>query len=213
MKPDVNLTKAGSFQVSKTDSALSHRETIKEHLMAGGEGFELTSFQQELLFRWEFADEKLRQNMGKLNRNGIAELVKNKFNISLCTAKSDLVNAEYVFASSNPLNKAYRIQLRIEFLEREIRLASSESDRNAVAKLEKVLAYYYDIYPEAIPVEVPKKLIFSFDIDKLKDQLMPEQQADSILDSQLLKNKLINSISEDIELDIDDPLLEVGNNG
>jgi hypothetical protein len=207
MKPEESLKKTGTSMTLRSDSSLSHRETIKEHLMSGGEGFELTPFQQELLIRWEFADEKIRQNLGKLNRNAIAELVKNKFNISLCTAKSDLVNAEYVFASSNPLNKAYRIGLRIEFLEREIRLASSDNDRTNVAKLEKVLAYYYDIYPEQIPVEVPKTLIFSFDVSKLADQLIPEAQVESVLDAQLQKNKLLDKMSTDIDV-LDDESLD-----
>jgi hypothetical protein len=167
--------------------------------MAGGEGVELSDFQKQLLIRWEYADQKIRENMGKLNRADIAQLLVNKFGVSLSTAKSDLVNAEYVCSSSNPLNKAYKIQLRIEFLERQIRLAAANNDGSTVAKLEKVLAYYIEISPETIPVEVPKTLIFSFDVTKLQDVILPEKETDSILDAQFQKNKLIESMSDDIE--------------
>lgn len=199
MKTESTSSKQDWLPTRRTDTSLSHRETIKEHLMAGGEGEELTDFQKELLKRWEFADEKIRENMGKLNRAGIAQLLVNKFGISLSTAKSDLVNAEYVCSSSNPLNKAYKIQLRIELLEREIRMASARNDGSTVAKLEKVLAYYISISPETIPVEVPKTLIFSFDVTKLQDIILPEKETDQILDTQLQKTKLLESMSEDID--------------
>jgi hypothetical protein len=196
------LSAPNEWLPSRKNDSLSHREAIKEYVMSGGEGSELTEFQKQLLVRWEYADEKIRENMGKINRAAIAQLVVNKFGVSLCTAKSDLVNAEYVCSSSNPLNKAYKIQARIEFLEREIQRASTSSnlkERSRVEKLEKVLAYYITISPEAIPVEVPKTLIFSFDVTKLQDNILPEDETDNILDAQFQKNKLIDSMSEDLD--------------
>jgi hypothetical protein len=197
-------------QLTKTNKVDSNREEIKDYLMAGGVG-ELSTKQTELLQRWEYADEMIRANMGKLNREEIANLVVSKFSVSKATAKSDLVNAEYVFSSSSPLNKAYRISLRIEFLEKHIRLAAAAGDYKAIGMMEKTLAKYYEIYPETTPVEVPKTLIFSFDIDKLKDRIIDQSSAEDVIDQQLEKYKLLDSMSTDIEeLDEDDPQWQGG---
>src|SRR5205085_10103174 len=109
------------------DKVDSNRDDIKNYLMAGCNG-ELTQKQKELLARWEFADEMIRQKMGKLSREEISKLVAEKFGISKGSAKNDLVNAEYVFSSSNPLNKAYEIGLQIEFLKKHIRVAAESGD-------------------------------------------------------------------------------------
>jgi hypothetical protein len=200
MKTDLTFSGQASPQVAKTNKVDNNREEIKEYLMAGGIG-ELTEKQHDLLLRWEFADEKIRENMGKLSRDEIANLVVTRFKVSKCTAKSDLVNAEYVFSSSNPLNKAHRIGLRIEFLEKQIRLAAQASDFKAVAMMERSLSKYLEIYPETTPVEVPKNLIFNFDVTKLADRLVDQSDAEEIIDQQLEKNKLLDSLAEDIDFE------------
>jgi hypothetical protein len=201
MKTDVILLKPASL-LTKTDN-LDSRELIKEYLMAGGVGVELSDKNKEVLERWEFADEKIREHTGKLSRSEIANLIKNKFNCSIATAKADMVAAEYVFSSSNPLNKSHRISLRIEFLEKQIRLAAAANDYKAVGMMEKTLAKYIEMYPEITPVEVPKNLIFSFDVTKLIDRLMQNSDADEVINAQLEKNKLLDSMSEDIEEELE----------
>jgi hypothetical protein len=167
----------------------NNREIIKEYLVAGGAGIELSDKQKELLTRWEIADEKIRENMGKLTRSEIADIIKNTCNVSLCTAKSDMVNAEYVFSSSNPLNKAHRISMRIEFLEKQSRLASIAKDYKAVGMIERSIEKYIQQYPELTPVETPKTLIFNFDVDQIKDLLMPIDQAMLIGDMAIKKKE------------------------
>src|SRR5436190_14595013 len=105
----------------KSDSNL---ETICLHLVSDEGTVPLTDKQKELLKRWEYADELIRRN--EMRRETIAKLIMVKFKnaegkpLSRVTAYQDIVNAENLFASSTPLNKKYRIQVRIEFLEMKI---------------------------------------------------------------------------------------------
>ena len=206
MNSEKTLSKQGFHQLQKVDKGESNRDVVEQYLIAGGEGVQLTDKQKDLLDRWTFADEMMRENIGRLKREQIANLIKTKWNISRAMAFQDMVNAEHLFSSSTPLNKKYRVQLRIEFLEGQIRLAAIANDHFAVANYEKVLQKYYDKYPDVKPDESPKVLIFSFDITKLQDQLMPLEEVDSILKSQEQKNKLLDSMS--IDLDDDDFLEE-----
>lgn len=199
MKSELTITNTAYNQLTKTDRTDSNREVIKEFLMAGGEGVELTEKQQALLARWEFADEKIRENMGKLSRGEIANMLVYKFGVTLRTAKTDLGNAEYVFSSSNPIHKAHRIGLRIEFMEKLVLKAANDKDYKAVASLEKTLAKYLEIYPDITPVEVPKNLIFSFDVEKLLPKVVDLSEAEDLIDKQIEKNKLVDSLSVDIE--------------
>lgn len=196
MKSELTVTNSHIVPVARTESNL---EVIKEFLLAGGEGVELTDKQKHLLDRWEFADEKIRENMGKLSRTDIAKLLVYKFGVTLRTAKADMLHAEKIFSSSNPINKAYHIGIRIEFLEKQILKAANEKDYKAVASLEKTLAKYFEIYPDITPVEVPKKLIFSFDVEKLLTKVVDVSKAEDLIDKQLEKNKLMASLVVDIE--------------
>lgn len=196
MKSELTVTNSQIVPVARTESNL---EVIKEFLLAGGEGVELTDKQKHLLDRWEFADEKIRENMGKLSRTEIAKLLVYKFGVTLRTAKADMLHAEKIFSSSNPINKAYHIGIRIEFLEKQILKAANEKDYKAVASLEKTLAKYFEIYPDITPVEVPKKLIFSFDVEKLLTKVVDVSKAEDLIDKQLEKNKLMASLVVDIE--------------
>lgn len=177
----------------------SNREVIKEYEVAGGDGVTLTEKQLELRVRWVYADQKIRANIGKLSRGEIAELIKNEFGVSLCTAKADMVNAEYVYSSSAPIHKAHRIGIRIEILEKQILKAHLASNHKAAAAYEKVLQKYIEMYPDTTPVEVPKTLIFNFDVEKLIPRVYEQSEAEAIIDQQLEKNKLIDSLSEDID--------------
>lgn len=92
---------------------------IELYLVSEEGSVQLDDTQKELLRRWEYADELIRKN--EMRRETIAKLIMLKFKpLSRTTAYQDIVNAEAVFASSTPLNKKYRVQLRIEFLEMKI---------------------------------------------------------------------------------------------
>jgi hypothetical protein len=95
-----------------------NREAIERYLEAGGGDSEivLSDLQIKLLERWRAVDEMLRSRKYK-RRGVIANKIIAMFNVSRDTAYRDIVNAEYVFSSTAPLNKKYLIGQRIEFLQ------------------------------------------------------------------------------------------------
>lgn len=160
MKTDVISSKSAILPLTKAEKLDTNREAIQAYLIAGGEGYELSEKQSELLQRWEFADEMIRTNMGKLSRSEVANLVVSKWKVSLCTAKADMVAAEEVFSSSSPINKKHRMQLRVEFLEKQSRLAAAANDHKAVAMIEKSIAFYLDKYPEITIAQASQPVTF-----------------------------------------------------
>lgn len=163
-----------------------HKDAIISYLVADeGSAPALSDKQKELLQRWEYADELIRQNT--MRRETIAQMIMRKFDISRHTAYQDIVNAEDVFSSSTPLNKRYRIQLRIELLEMRInelwndlqpepmdeedllsRISREKQNRLYIleaAQLEKVLAKYYEMLPNGVPQRSARKIIFNVQVN------------------------------------------------
>ena len=60
-------------------------DAIISYLNLGGECDPLTQKQEELLERWTYAAVLLRQNVGRLKRDEVANRLKLQFNISKCT--------------------------------------------------------------------------------------------------------------------------------
>lgn len=97
----------------------TNRESIELYLVSDEGSVELNETQKKLLKRWEYADELIRIQEIR-GRETIATLLMRRFTVSRTTAYQDIVNAEAVFSSSTPLNKKYRVGIRIEFLEKKI---------------------------------------------------------------------------------------------
>jgi hypothetical protein len=152
-------------EIQKIDQDLSTRydanyvEAIEQYLINGGEGVELTIAQQKILERYRFADEKIRQNNGRFKRSEIVQQIMAKFGVSRETAFKDIVNTEHIFCSSYPLNKRYEIGVQIEFFKDELRKAAEDKDRDAVAKIGKVLVSLYEIYPDVTPSRAKKNIV------------------------------------------------------
>lgn len=199
MKTDESLSKP-DFQLPTNDTGASNRDMIILHLQTEG-GIELSKKQEALLERWSWCDEKMRENVGKLKREEIANLLINRFKIARCTAFQDIVNTEYVFSTSTPLNKRYRVQLRIEFLEKEIRLASLDNDRLAVAMLEKVLQKYYLDYPDLQPNASLPNIFINVDQRTIQSEVILTEDAEAIID-EAIENM------PDGEISLDDLLTE-----
>lgn len=183
----------------------SNREVIEQYLVSDPGTVVLNDVQQKLLQRWEYADELIRRFEHK--REEISRLLMRKFNISRNTAYQDIVNAENLFASSTPLNKKYRIQLRIEYLEMKIteiyegikleaptrdedgndyqedilaKIGCIEANREyyrEAAMLEKVLAKYYEMYPDLVVPRSPKNIIFNIQNNQLPAAPMTAAEA------------------------------------
>lgn len=138
------------------------RDEIINFLAGGGEGsgIELSEKQKELLDRWRYADEKIREN--KYKREQISNFIIARYHVSRDTAFKDIVNAEYVFSSSYPLNKQYLIGLRIELLQKKINECYLNNDAFVASKLEKELREYIKMYNDYVAPKSPKKIIYNF---------------------------------------------------
>ncbi len=187
-------------QLSKRDNPVdSNRDAIELFLVSDEGTVELNEVQKKLLERWSYADEQIRKN--EMRRETIAKLIMRKFDVKRTTAYQDIVNAENVFSSSTPLNKRYRVQLRIEFLEMKInelygmvepdpqdpqeedilervsRIQSNKEYYQEAIALEKHLATYYKMYPDIIPKRSPKTIIFQVIGERLPKTNMTVEEA------------------------------------
>jgi len=135
-------------------------DAIKAYFIAGGEGVELTSKQEELKECIEFADEQIRANNGRKNRDKIADLVAVKFLVSRVTAYKYMQWAEEVFSSSNPINKKYFIQLRIEWCQMMASKCFLEKDFVSAAMFEKAIAEYLKQYPDTKATSPKRTQVF-----------------------------------------------------
>lgn len=165
------------MELAKTRFSDTNRDDIVRYLEAGGnnntEGLILSDKQMELYHRWQFAAEKIREQ--KYKREQIAQFIIGAYGVSRDTAYRDIVNAEYVFAASYPLNKQFLIQNRIEFLQKKINDAFIDKDYASAAKLEKELREYIDMYPESKPIRAPKTINFIIQNNLIVTQLTADQ--------------------------------------
>lgn len=180
---DVNIAKGSILALLKTNKVDEDWEVLEQYVIAGGEGVALTDRQREMYERWLFIDEHLRQN--RFRRYEICKAVKLRFGVSLEKAKRDMVGAEMVFTSTAPLNKKYKTGVRIEFLERQINLAASASDFDAIAKLESILQKYIDGYPDSVAPRSPKQIVMQFIQNNIQGEMIDTQQAELIIDQEL----------------------------
>lgn len=185
MRKEAALANAAFSRLVKNGKGDSDREAIELYLIAGGEGIELTEEQTQKLERWTFADEMIRTNMGKLSRFEISRLIETRYNVSGYMARNYMNAAEAVFSSSSPINKKHRIQLRIEFLEKQSRKAADAKNFDAVASLEKSIAKYLEIYPEVQPDQSPKTIIYNILNTRVAEETLPTEEADYIIEEQL----------------------------
>lgn len=151
------LTLANAEPLAAQRASWSHVDAIIAHLTSDG-SVTLQPVEQEILTRVTFADELIREC--KWSTPHIRRLLMQRFNISRETAARDIADAENIFSSSTPLNKQYRIAIRIERVEHNIRLAEEADDLGTVAKLEAVLAKYLEMYPETKPSKRPQVILF-----------------------------------------------------
>lgn len=200
MKPDPTSENNLIPASTNDDKKLSHFDVIEAFVSSGGEDIVLSGFQEELLHRIRYTDEKLRQGHGRFKRDEIAAMIKATFNVSRDTAYRYMTEAERIFSSSFPLNKQYEIGARIEFLKEKIRFAAADSDWKAVGMMERVLERYYVQYPDVKKMDVKKTLIMNV-VQQFFDT--PEATAANVaamsLDDAIQYAEVIENDNEDVE--------------
>lgn len=123
-------------------------EAIKSYIITDGAAIQLTEDQQRQKMIIDFTDEQIRTKQGLLNRYAIASIISNRFDITIRSAQKYITLAEDIYSSSNPLNKKYKIQLRIEFCEKMAEICVQKEDYKAAAMYEKTIQEYIKLYPE-----------------------------------------------------------------
>lgn len=123
-------------------------EVIRAYIIAEGDGITLSDEQEEQKKIIDFTDEQIRQKQGILKRFEIARIIANRFGMSTRSAQRYITLSEDLYSSSAPLNKKYKIQLRIEFCEQQQQIAMLEKDHNSVVMFERCIQKYIEMYPE-----------------------------------------------------------------
>lgn len=130
LKPDTNL------------------EIIRAYIIAEGDGITLNEEQEKLKKIIDFTDEQIRSKQGQLKRYEIARIIALRFELTTRTAQRYITLAEDLYSSSAPLNKKYKIQLRIEFCEQQQQIAMLQDNHDAVVLYERCIQKYIEMYPE-----------------------------------------------------------------
>jgi hypothetical protein len=124
-------------------------DAIRAYMISDGkEGIVLTEDQQRQKMIIDFADDQIRSKQGILNRYAIAQIISNRFDITHRSAQKYITLAEDLYSTSAPLNKRYKIQLRIEKCEEIIERLIQVGDYELAEKWEKRLKDYIELYPE-----------------------------------------------------------------
>lgn len=164
----------------------TNRDIILSYLESGGE-VPLTEFQRELLERWERADELIKRNIGKKNREEIANMLRSIYKYHRATAYRDMMDAEFVFASSKPWNKKYLIGIRMEYCMKRIKDAQDIGDAKSEAAFEQLLQKYIEMYPDDIVDPGSQTVIFNIDNRTIQGQALQTEEATAIIEEALLK--------------------------
>lgn len=164
----------------------NNREVILAYLEAGGVGIELSELQQKLLERWERADELIKRNIGKKNREEVANLLKSIYKYHRATAYKDMMDAEYVFASSKPWNKKYLVGIRIEYCMKRIKDAQESGDAKLEAAFEQLLQKYIEMYPDDLVLPGSQSIIFNIDNRTIQGHTINTEDAEAIIESALI---------------------------
>lgn len=163
-------------------------EAIKSYVIANGEGVQLSKLQAKLKECIDFTDQLIRAKNGFLKREGIANIIMHRFEVNRDTAFRYMRHAEELYSSSNPLNKRYRILLRLEWCEQQAREAAISGDHKAAAAYESIIQKYIDSYPEIGRESNSRKQVFVIPISVLPgNKHLSEDAAIEVLSSHIDK--------------------------
>lgn len=180
------MSKRLRFDTEDRDRILLFVENDADELLVP-----LNDNQKRRLERWRFADELLRQNGEYVLRENVVLRIMDKFSVSRDTAYKDVVNAEYVFYSSSPMNKLFFIQRKIDALNKRIYdIEKSMYDENGIYcfdqdkhdvinKIEATIQKYIKDLPELIEQRSPKNIVYKIVQNNLTvNNVITPQEAD-----------------------------------
>lgn len=112
-----------------------NREMVIRHLVSEPGEVVLNEVQKKLLERWDFCDNLIRG--GRFTKREIEGLLKNKFKVSMATARRDYYDTGVVYGSQIPSNKKYLLGVHAEMIREEMIAAKREGDRKGFAALSR----------------------------------------------------------------------------
>lgn len=172
-------------------------EAIRAYIIADGQVIKLTEEQERQKMIIDFTDEQIRSKQGLLNRYAIASVISNRFDITIRSAQKYITLAEDLYSSSNPLNKKYKIQLRIEFCEKMAEICVQKDDLKAAAAYEKCIQEYIKLYPE-VKISRSKRVTQYVLPGQLQENTITVIEAEEILNSDTVP-EFSNDVNSEIE--------------
>ena len=160
-------------------------ETIRSYFIAGGIGIELNELQEDLKNKIVFADETVRSKTGLLSRENIANIIAERLSVSRATAYNYMRYAEEIFSTSNPLNKKYLIQLRIDWCMQMANKCVLQKDLENAGKFEALAQKYISIYPDINKEQAKRTQVFVLPV-AVKNETLTEDAAFEIINNSLL---------------------------
>lgn len=127
------MSKAVAIQLPEQEDAISR---IKKFMSNEESGVVLKDYEEKMLTRLMYCKGLLSER--KYTRDQVEEKLKDKFGISLHTARKDLNNTYSVFATITEAYKKFTLQLHVEFLDKMI--AQCSADKSLMALVPKFAA-------------------------------------------------------------------------
>lgn len=157
----------------------------------------LTTEQEQLLMRLQFADEKLRSR--KHNREQIINALTAKFGISNWRADHDVTEAQKLFGTTRKINKSYLLAIHLDDIQAQMQLAKTARRFELLPKLNENFIHALNSLPEELKgtSRPPSKIVF---IVKKDNESVQKSVEEIIAEAQLLADN-----SEDYEsIDFED---------
>lgn len=101
-----------SKAIGKNDAKTRLRKFLE------GQAIELTSEEEKILSRWQFANDLLEKKQHEWS--DIRDKIVDQFKVSRFTAENDIVNTQDVFGTNRKINKRFLIHLHLDRIDRDI---------------------------------------------------------------------------------------------
>lgn len=155
---------------------------IKQFMSSEESGVVLTPAEEKILTRWTRAHSMLQEK--KFSREEIAEKIKQYYNVSIYTARSDIDNAYSLFVSVTQDYQRYSLFYQVEYIDKL--LAKAEVDKSMLQMIPKLLAERTRAIA-AMPVKItgpdlPAPVINLFGVFYNQTQPESKQNISSLLD-------------------------------
>lgn len=148
-------------------------------------GITLSPKEENMLSRWIYANGMLSEK--KFTEDEIAEKIKDKFSVSIYTARNDINYTYRLFARVTNDYKRYTLKHHIEFLQQRLQLWKTDKSMAAfIPKLSDSITKAIAAMPAEIELpDIPPPVIIVSTTRDIKPKMSPEEalkEADAIIE-------------------------------